>query len=78
MFRPCTIEHMKELSHAFERCRMARQSNCGSVFEKAGCIQWTGLDTEMDYLDFIGRGTPETSDMTMTGMEYWKSMNGYD
>ena len=75
MFRPCTIEHMKELSHQFESCRLAKKKNCGSVFENAGCIQWTGLDTRMDYLDFIGRGTPEETDMTMVGMHYWESMN---
>lgn len=75
MFRPCTIEHMKELSHQFESCRLAKKKNCGSVFEKAGCIQWTGLDTRMDYLNFIGRGTPEETDMTMVGMHYWESMN---
>ena len=66
---------MKELSHQFESCRLAKKKNCGSVFEKAGCIQWTGLDTRMDYLDFIGRGTPEETDMTMVGMHYWESMN---
>ena len=78
-FRPCAIEHMKRLTHEYEHCRSSStENNCNDIFKRANCIQWTNLDTEITYLDFLNRGsikhpTAET-DMTMVGMQFWNSI----
>ncbi len=71
-FRPCTIEHFKTLSKDFDRCLQDRISKdvCNRrTFGRANCIQWTTLDTRMDYLDFLGRPRMEPKNITFSGME---------
>jgi hypothetical protein len=70
LFRPCTIEHFKMLSRDFEHCVEDGKTpeQCSEeTFERARCIQWTGLDTKMDFLDFIGRPRDEPENITFSG-----------
>ena len=55
-FRPCTIEHLKRLTHEYEHCRTFTKKNCNDIFTKANCIQWTNIDTEITYLDILMLG----------------------
>ena len=65
-YRPCTAEHLKKMTKEYKRCRVKKSpSECSSVFRK--CIQYTSLETEYDFLDFIGRPVPEPSNVTFSG-----------
>jgi hypothetical protein len=71
--RPCTIEHLKQLTMEFDHCRVTRSATiCAKIFDRANCMQWTTLDAEYDYLDFIGRPVPEPSNMTFAALQYFE------
>ena len=74
-FRPCTVEHLKRLTHEYEDCRTSTKKNCNDIFTKANCIQWTNIDREISYLDILNRESikhpTEETDMTMVGMQFW-------
>ena len=77
-FRPCTIEHFKTLSHDFEQCINGgkNKDECNKeTFERANCLQWTTLDTKMDYLDFLGRPVGDPVNITFAGMQSLDEIN---